>query len=1400
MASSDDEVDDVPQSVSEYYFVDDKDEPISFSALPVHWGGPGEEKNTPPTPPTTTKVFLNGKADNGLKKVYKQVTAWKFDLLNAAKALEIHVLSKDGPSSSWIKLLKPRKSYEEITRTISVTLQCLHYARRNPQTSSRSLWDHLSRHFSSFDARPSQDDLLHHMEFIAEAVKRDPSLSNCQLLLTFLEGRPQRRMLSNESVRAPISGFIVDDVDDFSEDVDEESNEDDDDLFDSVCAFCDNGGDILCCEGRCMRSFHATVEAGEESACESLGLTEREVRAMGNFLCKNCEYKQHQCFACGELGNSDKTSNAEEDKVAAEELCEKIIAGETFACPMHKCCICKQVEDKKNPEFQFAVCRRCPTAYHRRCLPREIAFDDIEDEGIITRAWENLLPNRILIYCLKHQIDDDIGTPIRDHIIFPGHQNMKKAVGEKRNKQTSKYTSDEDTILSQKRRRIFEEPGKTVGKASKELSPAPRMEKLTSKSERTLSKQVALRKIRDVADYKNLSRERGKSVVKEVDRSATANTKKASLGDKLYDFLMADKPQTGKRCSVVSTKGDNTGNTCTKKSSTELPSLDADSQRRLLAMVKEVASSVTMEDIVKKQSVPTAYMNFSSTVIDRTITSGKVEGAVENKLKVHLAPFLHGKRYTSYGRHFTKVEKLQEIVDFCCGANDFSWLMKKKLEEKGIKCSYKNYDLFRPKNDFNFEKRDWMTVRPHELPKGDQLIMGLNPPFGVKAALANKFIDKALEFKPKLLILIVPPETERLDEKRQPYDLVWEDNQFLAGKSFYFPGSIDVNDKQIDQWNNIAPPLYLWSHPRWSEKHVAIAQQQGHLARQPQRMDLTKDCHETITNHNSTENLYQKVDSWMHVNNEPRQNLEPEGAKCATIVDQDHKGSFHLRNGDRESQLNHDHRRSLESESSKCATVVGQDHRGSFHSKNGDRESQHNHDHRRSLEPEGSKCATVLAQDHKGSSHRRNGDRERQRNREPKRSLEPEGVKCATTVDRDHKGNSHCKNGDGESQHNREPRRSLELESSKCATILDQDHKGSSHIRNGDRGSQRGREARRSRSSETSRKERLGEGKPERGPGMKSPDRHNGAKPPPIDTYSRNTQHFPSNVVDGRSLSEIPLPGFPEISSNVEGENGFQHPQIGMADLQKQCGEDYGWYDASVTADKDMNNDESYSIGIHGFSGSGMAGQSMGHVRGPAGGIGYGYSVMEGNDDSLYGQMGSLSSTPYGYSASPAGSTYGLNMPAMQHPDSAARSTYGMNMSAMQRPDSGAGSTYGMNTSVMQRPDSGAGSTYGMNTSVMQRPDSAAGSTYGISTSAMQHQDSTAGSTYGMNMSAMQRYAPQLDELNYTRMNNLGPEPSMFPINYDHRAPGPAYHPGSTGFPPSYTHPNFHNSAGWLNE
>lgn len=78
---------------------------------------------------------------------------------------------------------------------------------------------------------------------------------------------------------------------------------------------------------------------------------------------------------------------------------------------------------------------------------------------------------------------------------------------------------------------------------------------------------------------------------------------------------------------------------------------------------------------------------------------------------MYLAPFIHGMRYTSFGRHFTKKEKLIEIVDrlhwyvqpgdtivdFSCGLNDFSQFMKEKLDKVGKRCNFKNYDVIRPK-------------------------------------------------------------------------------------------------------------------------------------------------------------------------------------------------------------------------------------------------------------------------------------------------------------------------------------------------------------------------------------------------------------------------------------------------------------------------------------------------------------------------------------------------------------------------------------------------------------------------------------------------------------------------------------------------------------------------------
>ncbi|XP_077214749.1 protein ENHANCED DOWNY MILDEW 2-like isoform X2 [Tasmannia lanceolata] len=897
MASSDDEGEILPQSVMNYHFVDDNHGPITFSVLPIQWGE-DEGLNA------MDQVFLHGTADTR-QKIYKQVIAWKLELSNEQP--EVSVLCK---GNNWIKLQKPRKSYEDIIRTISITVHFLHFARNNPEASAKTLWDHLRKVFCSYEISPSENDLLDHLAFIRGMVKRDENLAKCKFLVTFLEN-PRKRKVYDQAMQtgyeAKMSKFIVDageylDEDDGDAALDE--SDEDEELFDSVCAICDNGGEILCCEGKCLRSFHATKDDGADSYCETLGLSKAQVKAIQKFYCANCRYKQHQCFACGELGSSDKSSGAEvfpcvsatcghfyhpqcvakllnpENEALAEEQQKKIAAGESFTCPVHKCLVCNQGENKQVEELQFAICRRCPRAYHQKCLPRKIRFKDSKEEDIIQRAWNGLIPNHILIYCLKHRIDEDLKTPIRNHIRFPD-------IAEKKIMRHLVSQSNERKVLVKKKSIVFEDSSREktatmIEKKMGKMASAIKESDPTKKAGKPLSGQAIepSNKLKTHDAFKKTLKESVKPVSSKADKSFGATENNASVREaRLTSMAPIKGLEMVKSKNVANNKlGKMLPPTSVVKNlRISPPIVDSETEKKIMDLMRISSSSLTLDDIIKKYEVPVTH-GYSRNM-DKSITQGKVEGSVEavraalkklddgyniedaravcepmilnklikwkKKLNIYLAPFLHGNRYTSFGRHFTKVDKLKEIVDklhwyvqngdmivdFCCGANDFSRIMKERLEETAKKCAFKNYDLIQPKNDFNFEKRDWMSVRPTELPTGSQLIMGLNPPFGVKASLANKFIDKALEFKPKLLILIVPKETKRLDEKRAPYDLIWEDGNKLSGKSFYLPGSVDVDDKQMEQWNLKPPPLYLWSRSDWTSKHKAIAIKRGHISK-----------------------------------------------------------------------------------------------------------------------------------------------------------------------------------------------------------------------------------------------------------------------------------------------------------------------------------------------------------------------------------------------------------------------------------------------------------------------------------------------------------------------------------------------------------------------------------------
>ncbi|KAG0612552.1 hypothetical protein M758_6G036700 [Ceratodon purpureus] len=194
--------------------------------------------------------------------------------------------------------------------------------------------------------------------------------------------------------------------------------------------------------------------------------------------------------------------------------------------------------------------------------------------------------------------------------------------------------------------------------------------------------------------------------------------------------------------------------------------------------------------------------------------------AEESHLRTFLAPTLHGKRYTSYGRHFTKVEKLKKvvevlephirdgdtIVDFSCGDNTFARLLLDALSNsEKSKCQFKNFDIFTPKDTFGFERRDWLSVRVNECGPGDNLVIGLNPPF----MYTDVFINHALSMNPRVLVFIIPPLKKPLPH--YGFECVLDDPTTMAEKSFYLPGSVHgLNDDHMEQGNHVAPHLYIF--------------------------------------------------------------------------------------------------------------------------------------------------------------------------------------------------------------------------------------------------------------------------------------------------------------------------------------------------------------------------------------------------------------------------------------------------------------------------------------------------------------------------------------------------------------------------------------------------------------
>ena len=102
----------------------------------------------------------------------------------------------------------------------------------------------------------------------------------------------------------------------------------------------------------------------------------------------------------------------------------------------------------------------------------------------------------------------------------------------------------------------------------------------------------------------------------------------------------------------------------------------------------------------------------------------------------------------------------------------------------------------------------------------ERLVIGLNPPFGKNNELANKFVEHAASFDPRIIVLIVPPKTV----VPRGYTTIFEDRNSCKGEIFYVPGSTESS------WNKDVPAFRIlarsdlvgsiWGNGNWDEIKV----------------------------------------------------------------------------------------------------------------------------------------------------------------------------------------------------------------------------------------------------------------------------------------------------------------------------------------------------------------------------------------------------------------------------------------------------------------------------------------------------------------------------------------------------------------------------------------------------
>lgn len=185
----------------------------------------------------------------------------------------------------------------------------------------------------------------------------------------------------------------------------------------------------------------------------------------------------------------------------------------------------------------------------------------------------------------NHDIDEEVGTPARDHIKFPGleeskipTQQKKISTGDARKGKTIDFLGSREKVVSKKGNLLNDFQGKSAAKVTKSFERSLSQGKVLGKeTEKSLvgseSRKVKLGNV----SRKSLN-QNSESVLMDVDKSI--KVRKSSLVGKYGTTTKrSDQNKSSKEDNTELGKSD-ASKSLTKKLSSEMPQLDADTERR----------------------------------------------------------------------------------------------------------------------------------------------------------------------------------------------------------------------------------------------------------------------------------------------------------------------------------------------------------------------------------------------------------------------------------------------------------------------------------------------------------------------------------------------------------------------------------------------------------------------------------------------------------------------------------------------------------------------------------------------------------------------------------------------------------------------------------------------------